>query len=112
MRHAHVNAAKFISRDLGEPYDELLGGEEAHHLLATAHADRVCPPTGHRISWEDCYASADLYPLTWKALLLLDMRGAALPPTEHLTGDDRQRAVAAGDLAEWITREARTFLIA
>ncbi|MFD4763374.1 hypothetical protein ACFWOJ_32355 [Streptomyces sp. NPDC058439] len=83
--------------------DELLGGEEAHHLLATAYADRVCPPTGHGISWEDCFASANLYPLIWKASLLLDIKGASLPPAEHLAGDDQQRAVAAGKLAERIT---------
>lgn len=111
MHHARVNAAKFISREHGEPYDTLLGGEEAHHLLATAHADRVCPSTGHRIPWTDCYASADLYPLAWKARLLLDASGMALSPAEHLTGEDRQRAVAAGQLAERIAREARTLRV-
>ncbi|MFI8433766.1 hypothetical protein ACIGJO_08445 [Streptomyces sp. NPDC079020] len=108
MHRTRLDAAKFISRQHGEPYDTLLGGEEAHVLLATAHADRVCPSTGHRTSWTDCYASADLYSLAWKAHLLLDMRGAALAPAEHLTGEDRQHATAAGQLAESIAREART----
>ncbi|MGW1546631.1 hypothetical protein [Streptomyces sp. NPDC002346] len=107
MSHTRVNAAKFISRYLDEPYETLLGGEEAHHLLATAFADRVCPPSGHRISWTDCYDSADLYPLTWKARLLLTPGGAALPPAEHLMGEARERAVAAGALAERIKSEAR-----
>ncbi|MGY4903298.1 hypothetical protein [Streptomyces sp. 900116325] len=107
MAHGRVNAAKFISRYLDEPYETLLGGEEAHHLLATAHADRVCPRSGHSIPWDDCYASADLYPLTWKARLLLTPDGVALPPAEHLMGDARERAIAAGALAERIKSEAR-----
>ncbi|WP_030928456.1 hypothetical protein [Streptomyces sp. NRRL B-24720] len=107
MPHARVNAAKFISRYLDEPYESLLGGEEAHHQLATAHADRACPSSGHRISWTDCYASANQLPLPRKARLLLTPDGVALPPAEHLTGDARVQAIAAGALAERIRSEAR-----
>lgn len=107
MPHARVNAAKFISRYLDEPYETLLGGEEAHHQLATAHADRVCPPSGHHIPWDDCYASANLYPLPRKARLLLTPDGVALPPAEHLTGGARELALAAGARAERIASEAR-----
>ncbi|MET7787258.1 hypothetical protein ABZS93_11610 [Streptomyces sp900116325] len=102
-----MNAAKFISRYLDEPYETLLGGEEAHHQLATAHANRVCPPSGHSISWADCYASANQYPLTWKARWLLTPDGVALPPAEHLTGDARDQVIAAGARAEHIKSEAR-----
>ncbi|MFB7313373.1 hypothetical protein [Streptomyces sp. NPDC056192] len=112
MSRGRVNAAKFISRYLDEPYETLLGGEEAHHLLATVHADRVCPPSGHSIRWNDCYASADLYPLTWKACLLHTPGGVVLPPAEHLIGDARERAVAAGTLAERITSKGRQFGVA
>ncbi|MFE7237223.1 hypothetical protein [Streptomyces sp. NPDC057580] len=101
-----MNAAKFISRHIDEPHETLLGGEEAHHQLATAFADRVCPPSGHRISWDDCYRSADLYPLPRKARLLLDASGKALPPAGHQTGEARDAAVAAGKLAEQIIRES------
>jgi hypothetical protein len=96
MRHLRVPAAKFIGRHLEPAYEAALGGEEAHRLLAAAHADRVCPPSGHRISWSDCYASADLYPLPRKAGLLLDPSGDALPVAEHLSGKAQDRAVAAG----------------
>ena len=60
MPIGRVNAAKFIARLLPEPHESDLGGEPAHHLLATAHADRVCPLSGHSIGWTDCYASADI----------------------------------------------------
>ncbi|MEV8209445.1 hypothetical protein [Streptomyces sp. NPDC079189] len=112
MPHGRVSAARFISHYLDEPYETLLGGEEAHHLLATVHADRVCPPSGHSIRWDDCYASADLYPLTWKARLLLTPGGVALSPAEHLIGDARERAEAAGTLAERITSEGWQFGVA
>ncbi|WP_028814445.1 hypothetical protein [Streptomyces flavidovirens] len=107
MPYGRVNAAKFISRYLEPAAEAALGGEESHHILATAHADRVCPPSGHRIPWSDCYASADLYPLPWKAALLLDPSGSALPVADHLTGEAHERAVTAAALAEWIAREAR-----
>ncbi|MGK5497567.1 hypothetical protein [Streptomyces sp. URMC 125] len=101
-----VGAAPFLARALPEPYETLLGDEETHHLLAAAHADRACPPDEHWISWEDCYASADLLPLPRKASLLLDARGHALPVPEHLTGQDSVRAVEAGRAAERIRRQA------
>lgn len=62
MTIGRVNAAKFISRSLGEPHDSDFGGEEAHQLFNAAHADAdiCCSPTGHRISWSDCYGGADI----------------------------------------------------
>lgn len=107
MPYGRVNAAKFNSRHLDEPHETLLGGEEAHHQLATAFADRVCPPSGHRISWGDCYGAADLYPLPRKARLLLDTAGKPLPPAKHQAGEAREAAVAAGKLAERIVCESR-----
>lgn len=107
MSHARVSAAKFISRQLGEPYDTLLGGEPAHQLLAAASADRMCDPAGHWISWDDCYASADLLPLPYKARLLLDVRGCAVEPPALLAGKERERAAEAGRLAERIIGIAR-----
>jgi len=104
--HRSIGAARFLARELPEPYETLLGGEEAHHLLAVVHADRACPPDKHWISWEDCYASADLLPLPRKAGLLLDVRGRALPLPEHLTGQARVRAVEAGRAAERIRWQA------
>ncbi|MFH8657414.1 hypothetical protein [Streptomyces afghaniensis] len=69
-RHRYVNAAKFNNRYVSEPHETDLGGEEAHQLLATAHANTVCPPSGYSTSWDDCYASADQLPLHHKADLL------------------------------------------
>ncbi|MFF3998499.1 hypothetical protein ACFYX8_34980 [Streptomyces cyaneofuscatus] len=106
MPIARVNAAKFISRYLNEPHETDLGGEEAHHLMATVHADRACPPSGHSIGWNDCYLSADILPLTWKADLLLEPNGEPLPIPDYLTGEARERAVGAGQLAARIRREA------
>ncbi|MFD5339898.1 hypothetical protein [Streptomyces hawaiiensis] len=107
MNNRRVSAAKFISRILDSPqHEEALGGEDAHRLLATVHADRVCPPQGHWISWNDCYASADLYPLPWKARLLLDSWGHPLPIPSHLSGAAYDRAVEAGRRAAWISSEA------
>ena len=106
MAHGHVNAAKFISRYLPEPRETELGGELAHHLMATVHADRCCPPSGHSISWPDCYASADQLPLTLKADLLLEPDGEPRPIPSHLTGEQQVRAVEAGRLAARIRREA------
>jgi hypothetical protein len=106
MALGRVNAAKFIARLLPEPHETDLGGEPAHHLLATVHADIVCPPSGHWISWDDCYASADILPLPHKADLLLEPNGAPRPLPDHLTGEARDRAVEAGRKAAWIRREA------
>ncbi|MBQ0827698.1 hypothetical protein [Streptomyces tagetis] len=107
MHHPrHVNAAKWISRHLPDPHEVELGGEPAHHLLAVAYADRVCPPTGHRISWDDSYAAADIYPLTRKADLLLEPGGAPRPMPQHLTPEQRELAGRAAAKAAWIRREA------
>jgi hypothetical protein len=70
-----VNGAKFIARPLPEPHGMELGGEPAHRLPATAHADRVCPPSGHSIGWTDCHAGAGILPLPHKADLLLEPNG-------------------------------------
>jgi hypothetical protein len=108
MRYARVPAAKYINRKLSEPYETMLGGVAAHHLLATAFADRVCDPAGHSISWSHCYVSADVLPLPQKARLLLeDMGGKPKDPPAFLTGEARGRAVAAGQLAERVSRLAR-----
>lgn len=101
----HVNAAKFIARLLPEPHETDL--EPAHHLLATAHADICCPPSGHMIGWRDVYASANLLPLPLKADLFLDFRGEPRPLPDHLTVEERARAEEAGREAGWIRREAR-----
>ncbi|GGP66910.1 MULTISPECIES: hypothetical protein [Streptomyces] len=106
MPIGRVNAAKFISRYLDEPHETDLGGEEAHHLIATAHADRSCPPSGHSIGWNDCYFGADILPLTWKADLLLEPNGDPRPIPGHLVGEGRERAAAAGSHAAWVRREA------
>ncbi|MYX67335.1 hypothetical protein K388_05610 [Streptomyces sp. KhCrAH-43] len=106
MPIGRVNAAKFIGRLLPEPHETDFGGEEAHNLLATVHADWACPPSGHSISWSDCYASADQLPLTRKADLLLEPNGEPSPIPAHLVGEARERAVRAGAHAAWIRREA------
>ncbi|MFF6966340.1 hypothetical protein ACFY9G_23595 [Streptomyces anthocyanicus] len=105
MAQGRVNAAKFIARLLPEPHETDLGGEPAHHLLATAHADIACPPLGHRIGWSDCYANADRLPLTHKADLFLEPDGVPRPLPDHLTGEARIRAEEAGRKAAWIRRE-------
>ncbi|NED75426.1 hypothetical protein G3I51_24490 [Streptomyces sp. SID9944] len=101
-----VAAAPFIARILPEPHETDLGGEPAHELLATVFADIACPPSGHSISWADCYASVDQLPLTQKADLLLEMNGEPRPIPDHLVGEARERAVLAGRRAAWIRREA------
>ncbi|MEU8473734.1 hypothetical protein [Streptomyces hygroscopicus] len=101
-----VGPAKFLPHRLEEPYETLLGGEAAHHLLATVYADWVCPTSGHVIPWDDCYAAADLYPLPRKAGLLLEPDGTPTPLPDHLTGEARERALEAGRLAERIRRDA------
>lgn len=106
MALGRANAAKFIARLLPEPHETDLGGEPAHHLLATVHADIVCPPSGHQIGWSECYASADVLPLTHKADLFLEPGGEPRPLPNHLTGDARERAEEAGRKAAWIRREA------
>lgn len=99
-------AAKFIDRHLPEPDETNLGGEGAHELLAATHANLVCPPSGHSISWDDCYASADQLPLHHKAGLLLERNGEprTLPP--RLTPEEREQARQACSTAAWIRREA------
>ncbi|MHC5703940.1 hypothetical protein OTC26_021210 [Streptomyces tirandamycinicus] len=114
MAFRRVNAAKFIRRGLDEPYETLLGGEDpeaTHHLLATVHADICCPPSGHSISWQDCYDGAQMRPLPHKANFLLDNRGEPdqLPP--HLVGTALRRARAAQRIAVRIRREARHMLL-
>lgn len=106
MALSRVNAAKFIARLLPEPHETDLGGEPAHHRIATVHADGVCPPSGHSISWTDCYASANMLPLTLKADLLLEPGGDPRPIPDHLVGEVRERAERAGHEAAWIRREA------
>ncbi|WP_445525823.1 hypothetical protein [Streptomyces cyslabdanicus] len=106
MITGRVNAAKFIARLLPEPHETDLGGEPDHKLLATVHADFACPPSGHSISWADCYASADMLPLTLKADLLLEPNGEPSPISDHITGEAWERAERAGQRAAWIWREA------
>jgi hypothetical protein len=105
-RNNRVNAAKFISRHLPEPHETDLGGEPAHHLLATAYADRVCPPSGHSLSWDDCYAAANVLPLPLKADLLLEPEGSPRPLPDHLTDEQHAVAQRAAAKAAWIRREA------
>lgn len=106
MPIGRVNAAKFIARLLPEPHETDLGGEPAHELLATAHADICCPPSGHRISWADVHTSADMLPLTWKSDLFVDFKGEPHPLPSHLTEEQRERALRAQSLAVRIRREA------
>ncbi|MFD8462679.1 hypothetical protein ACFV27_38750 [Streptomyces antimycoticus] len=107
MTIGRVNAVKFISRYLGEPHDSDFGGEEAHQLFNAAHADICCPPTGHRISWSDCYGGADMLPLTSKADLFLEFSGEPRRLPRRLTEEQRGRAFRAQGLATWIRREAQ-----
>ncbi|GGJ63798.1 hypothetical protein [Streptomyces brasiliensis] len=101
-----ANAAQFIARQLPQPHETDFGGELVHELLATTHADWVCPPSGHSISWADCYAGADILPLTHKAALLLEPNGEPRPIPEHVTGEARKRAKRAVQHAVWLWREA------
>ncbi|MEU6437464.1 hypothetical protein ABZ874_24445 [Streptomyces albidoflavus] len=102
-----VSAAKFIGRYLEPAHEELLGGEPAHHLLASAVADRLCPPTGYSVPWDDWYASVDQYPLPAKARHLLDPDGRALPIPDFLTPEQTTRAREAAARAERIARQAQ-----
>ncbi|MET8022045.1 hypothetical protein [Streptomyces decoyicus] len=79
MPIGRVNAAKHIARELDLLYEERLSGEDAHRLLNTAHANWWTPP-GHHIPWDDCYAAADMLPLSQKARLFLDQAGQPLVP--------------------------------
>lgn len=106
MAHGRVNAAKFIARLLPEPHETDLGGEPAHHLLATAHADICCPPSGHRIGWTDVYANANQLSLPLKADLFLEFDGKPRTLPDHLTVEQRVRAEEAGRKAALIRREA------
>ncbi len=110
MRDARVNAAKFIGRVLPDPYETRLGGdtpEATHHLLAAAHADLVCPPTGHSIGWHDCYDGAQMRPLPHKASFVLD-DGRPRPLPSYLTGTAARRFLAATRIALRIQREVRS----
>ncbi|MGW0131918.1 hypothetical protein [Streptomyces sp. NPDC003299] len=107
MAHSNrIAAAKFISRHLPEPHETELGREPAHHLMATAFADRVCPPSGHSISWDDSYAAADMVPLPQKADLLLEPDGSPSPLPDHLTEQQRDLAQRAARTAVRIRQEA------
>lgn len=106
MHTARVNAAKFISRNLGEPHDTDFGGEETHQLFNAFHADISCPPSGYSISWDDWYAYADQFPVTWKADWFLEPGGDPKPLPTYLTGEKRERAERAVKLAVWIRHEA------
>ncbi|MFJ8298387.1 hypothetical protein ACIQ9R_21210 [Streptomyces sp. NPDC094447] len=110
MRHSRVPAASFIARVLRDPYEATLGGpnpEAIHNLLATVHADLVCPPSGHSVSWQDCFDGAMLRPLPHKADFLLDERGNPKPLPAHVTGEAADRARKAQAIAVRIRRGAR-----
>jgi hypothetical protein len=110
MPHRRVNAAEFIARILPAPYEAILGGpdpEAIHHLLATVYADFACPPSGHSISWQDCYDLAQVYPLPHKAAWLLDERSEAKPIPAHITGAALERAIEAQRIAVRIRCQAR-----
>ncbi|WP_336323562.1 hypothetical protein [Streptomyces lavendofoliae] len=110
MRHSRVTAARFIARVLPDPYEAVLGGPDPtaiHHLLATVHADFICPPSGHSVSWQDCYDGAMIRPLPHKAEFLLDERGNPKPLPAHITGEAAARAQEAQAIAVRIRREAR-----
>ncbi|GAA2286566.1 hypothetical protein GCM10010415_66490 [Streptomyces atrovirens] len=49
------------------------------------------PPSGHGVGRTDCYASADMLPLTHKADLLLEPNGEPRPVPDHLAGDGTVR---------------------
>ncbi|MFS0697783.1 hypothetical protein [Streptomyces nitrosporeus] len=110
MLHHRVNAAQFIGRVLPDPYETVLGGgnpEATHHLLATAFADLVCPPTGHRTPWHDCYDKAWARPLPHKASFILD-KGRPRPRPAYLTGAAARRFLAATRIALRIQQAARS----
>ncbi|MGW9499081.1 hypothetical protein ACWG5P_32830 [Streptomyces prasinus] len=95
MTAGRGNAAEFIARPLPEPHEASLGGELAHYLPVTVHADWVCLLSGHRIGWSDCYDSANILALIHKADLLLEPNGRPKPSPDHLTGEARERAERA-----------------
>ncbi|MFD5736234.1 hypothetical protein ACFWIY_25985 [Streptomyces sioyaensis] len=49
MAYGRVIAAKFIPRELPEPHETQLGGEDSHDILNRSQAHQ-CTPPGHRIS--------------------------------------------------------------
>ncbi|MYR93077.1 MULTISPECIES: hypothetical protein [unclassified Streptomyces] len=109
MPYGRVTAAQFIARKLSEPYEAELGGhnpEATHHLLAAVHADLACPPSGHFVSWNDCYAGAQVRPLPHKASFVLD-NGHPRPLPAHLTGAAARRFLAATRIALRIQQAAR-----
>jgi hypothetical protein len=110
MPHRRVNATKFIARILLAPYEAALGGpdpEAIHHLLATVFADFACPPSGHPISWQDCYDTAWDRPLPHKAGFLLNECSEPKPLPSHITGGALERAREAQRIAVRIRRQAR-----
>ncbi|MFJ2061192.1 hypothetical protein ACIOMM_35475 [Streptomyces sp. NPDC087908] len=110
MRHSRVTAASFIARVLPNPYETALGGpdpEVTQHLLAAVHADFSCPPTGHSISWQDCYDAAQQRPLPHRAGFLLDECGNPVPVPAHRGGEASDRPRTAQAAAVRTHREAR-----
>ncbi|MFC8492993.1 hypothetical protein ACFUJU_19770 [Streptomyces sp. NPDC057235] len=110
MQHRRVSAAHPIARVLPEPYETVLGGpdpEATHHLLASVYADFLCPPSGHSISWQDCYAAAQQRPLPHKAGFLLDECGNPMPVPAHMEGEAAGLARSAQATAVRIRRESR-----
>jgi hypothetical protein len=93
MAAGRVNVAKFIDRLLPEPHETNLGGEPVHHLLATVHADWVCPRLGHQIGWLDCYNSANIL--------------AAYPQSRPAAGTERQADAHPGPSDGRDTRAGR-----
>ncbi|MFE0651366.1 hypothetical protein ACFVZH_22535 [Streptomyces sp. NPDC059534] len=100
MPHRAPSAAPFISRKLEEPYETLLGGETAHHCLASSYADAL-HPLETRLSRDDLYRALDMLPLTLKAENILML-------IEHVTGPAPCTAEAE-QLAKRITNLAGQF---
>ncbi|MFF7851898.1 hypothetical protein ACFZDF_30565 [Streptomyces sp. NPDC007910] len=98
MPNRAITAAPFIKRELSEPYETLLGGQAAHHLLATAFAD-VLHPSESRLSPDDLYDLVDALPLNQKAENLL--AAIELAPVRPAS------AAEANRVAKQIVRAAR-----
>ncbi|MFH8717262.1 hypothetical protein [Streptomyces zaomyceticus] len=94
MPYRAPSTAPFINRKLHEPYETLLGGEAAHHRLASSYADTL-HPLETRLSWDDLYSALDILPLTLKAENILML-------IEHVTGP-KPCLTEAGKLAKRIT---------
>jgi hypothetical protein len=80
MPYRTPSAAPFISRELDEPYETLLGGETAHRCLASSYAGAL-HPLETQLSREDLYSALDILPLTLKAenvlMLIKNVTGPA-----------------------------------